>query len=144
MEVGSWWPAIRTTANRLSVAMATWQPRALGDEAADKLAKLQGAGGERGRLGRRRPEQGCRAAVAASPWLAGDAARLCLARSGEGEHAARKGTRRAGYGRSRAGVSAGCDAAARAHARAIRALWARPVHARKVFDAMPWHATGHR
>ena len=131
-------------ANRLSVAMATWRRRALGDEAADKLAKLQGAGGERGRLGRRRPEQGCRAAVAASPWLAGDAARLCLARCGEGEHVARKGTRRAGCGRSRAGVSAGRDAAARAHARAIRALWARPVHARKVFDTMPWHATGHR
>ena len=27
---------------------------------------------------------------------------------------------------------------------AIRALWARPVHARKVFDTMPWHATGLR
>ena len=41
-----------------------------------------------------------------------------------------KGTRRAGCGRSRTGLSAGHDAAARAHARAIRALWARPVHAR--------------
>ena len=102
------------TANRLSVATATWRRCALGDEAADKLAKLQGAGGEPGWLGRRWPEQGCRAAVAASPWLAGDAARLCLARCGEGEHVARKGTRRAGCGRSRAGVSAGRDAAARA------------------------------
>ena len=82
--------------------------------------------------------------MAASPWLAGDAARLFLARCGEGEHAARKGTRRAGYVRSRAGVSAGRDAAARAHARVIRALWARLVHAWKVFDTMPWHATGHR
>ena len=51
--------------------------------------------------------------MAASPWLAGDAARLYLARCSEGEHVARKGTWRAGCGRSRAGVIAGRDAAAR-------------------------------
>ena len=27
-------------------------------------------------------------------------------------------------------------------ARAIRALFSRPEHARKVFDKMPWHARG--
>ena len=105
---------IRTTANRLSVAMATWRRRALGDEAADKLAKLQGAGGERGRLGRRRPEQGYRAAVAASPWLPGDAGVSAWRVAVRAERVARKGTRRAGCGRSRAGVSAGRDAAAQA------------------------------
>ena len=31
----------------------------------------------------------------------------------------------------------GPDAATRAHARAKRALWARPVHARQVLDEMP-------
>ena len=93
---------------------ASWRRRELADERGDKLALFPGAGGEPGWLGRRWPEQGCRAAVAASPWLAGDAARLCLARCGEGEHAACEGTRRAGCGRSRAGVSAGRDAAARA------------------------------
>ena len=29
-------------------------------------------------------------------------------------------------------------------AAAIRALWARPVHAHQVFDTMPRHATGRR
>ena len=29
-------------------------------------------------------------------------------------------------------------------AAAIRALWARPEHALKVFGVMSWHATGHR
>ena len=52
--------------------------------------------------------------MAASPWLSGDAARLYLARCGEGGHATRKGTRRASCGRSRAGVSAGRDTVARA------------------------------
>ena len=71
--------------------------------------------------------RGCRAAVAASSWPAGDVARGGLARSGE------KG-------------SAWRDAAVWAKARgpacrlgrvaAIGALWARPVHAQKVFDEM--------
>ena len=92
---------------------ASWQRQELTDERGDKLAHLPGAGGESGWPGRRWPEQGYRAAVEASPCLAGDAARLCLACCGEGEHAARKGTRRADCGRSRAGVSAGRDAATR-------------------------------
>ena len=36
----------------------------------------------------------------------------------------------------------GRDAAARAHVRAKRTLWARPEHARDVLDEMPWHARG--
>jgi hypothetical protein len=36
----------------------------------------------------------------------------------------------------------GHDAAARARARAKRALWARPAHARQVLDAMPERARG--
>ena len=36
----------------------------------------------------------------------------------------------------------GPDAATRAHARAKRALWARPAHARYMLDAMPGRARG--
>ena len=36
----------------------------------------------------------------------------------------------------------GCDAATRAHARAKRALWPRPEHARQVLDEMPSCARG--
>ena len=46
-----------------------------------------------------------------------------------------RGTRRAGWGRV---LSAGWDAATRVHAGAERTLWARPEHARGVFDDMPW------
>ena len=38
----------------------------------------------------------------------------------------------------------GRDAAARAHARAKRVLWARPVHAHNVFAEMPACARVHR
>ena len=36
----------------------------------------------------------------------------------------------------------GPDTVTRAHARAKRALWARPAHARYMLDAMPEHARG--
>ena len=43
----------------------------------------QGQVASRGGLGGAGLSRACRAAVEASPWLAGDAARLCLARCGE-------------------------------------------------------------
>ena len=45
-----------------------------------------------------------------------------------------RGTRSAGWGPV---LSVGCDAAARAHVRAKRTLWARPEHTRDVLDKMP-------
>ena len=53
-----------------------------------------------------------------------------------------KGTLRAGCGRSRTGLSAGRDAAARALAGAKRMLWARPEHARGMLDEMPGQPRG--
>src|SRR3954467_6705625 len=47
---------MRMPANRLSVACrATWRGGELANERGDKLARLPGAGGEPGWLGRRRP-----------------------------------------------------------------------------------------
>ena len=48
-----------------------------------------------------------------------------------------RGTRSVGWDRSRAGLSAGRDAAARALVGAKRTLWARPEHARDMLDEMP-------
>ena len=53
-----------------------------------------------------------------------------------------KGTLRAGCGRSRTGLSAGHDAAARALAGAKRTLWVRLEHARDMLDEMPGHPRG--
>ena len=53
-----------------------------------------------------------------------------------------KGTRRAGCGRSRTGLSAGRDAAARALVGAKRTLWARPENTRDLLDEMPGHPRG--
>ena len=53
-----------------------------------------------------------------------------------------RGTQSVGWDRSRAGLSAGCDAAARALAGAKRTLWARPEHARDMLDKMPGQPRG--
>ena len=53
-----------------------------------------------------------------------------------------KGTRSVGWDRSRAGLSAGRDAAARALVGAKRTLWARPEHARDMLDEMPGQPRG--
>ena len=53
-----------------------------------------------------------------------------------------KGTRRVGCGQSRTGLSAGRDEAARALVGTKRTLWARPEHARDVFDEMPGQPRG--
>ena len=53
-----------------------------------------------------------------------------------------KGTLHASCGRSRTGLGAGWDAVTRAHMRAKRTLWARPVHARDMLDEMPGQPRG--
>ena len=126
-------------ANRLSVACrATWRRRELADERGDKLALFPGAGGEPGWLWRRRPWQR-RAADTGVPPKALSAA-LLAARA-----AWRVAVRRLVRGVAlQSGPKPGGQRVGSGAVRAIRALWARPVHARKVFDTMPWHATGHR
>ena len=64
------------------------------------------------------------------------------ARGGRGGVAVQEDTWRASCCWPRARTGAGRDAAARAHVRAKRTLWARPEHARDVFDEMPVHARG--
>ena len=146
--VPRWW--IRTTASRRSVVVrATWRRRALADGLEDRLglyrgqlARCCGSGGAvHGRSPlwpaasrRGRPDGGA----------VGRQGRLC----GEG------GGGRAGCEWGEAGAGAGrrpCDAAARAPARAKRALWACPEHARDVLAIMPgqpsvlergWQLTG--
>ena len=68
-------------------------------------------------------------------------AELCGARL-VGEVWRCNGTRRAGWGRSRAGF--GCGGAMRRLGRtgAKRMLWARPKHARDMLDEMPGHPRG--
>ena len=53
-----------------------------------------------------------------------------------------RGTRSVGWDRSRAGLSAGRDAAARALVGAKRTLWARPEHARDMLDEMTGQPRG--
>ena len=99
----------------------------------DELALFQGqVASGRGSVGADL-SRGCRAAVAASSWLAGDVARGCLVCSGE--------WMRTGVA-PQVSKGQGPDAATRAHAHAKRALWARPEHARDVLDKMPGHARG--
>ena len=67
------------------------------------------------------------------------------ARGSRGSSAVQEGTRRAGCGWPRARTGAGWAAARRGgsvHARAKRALWARPEHARQLFGEMPVGARG--
>ena len=102
-------------------------------ELADERALLQGRAGERERLGGADMSRGCRAAVAASSWLAGDVARGCLACSGERESVWRGSAVWEKPGARRGGSGA---------ARAKRVLCSRPEHARNVLDKMPGHARG--
>ena len=122
---------------RHSVACrATWRGWGWRQELADERALLQGRAGERERLGRRRPEQGCRAAVAASSWLAGAVAR------GSWRVAVRRGARGAAL---QSGPNPGARRGGSVHARATRAkhaLWVRPEHAHQVLGEMSVHATG--
>ena len=70
-------------------------------------------------------------------------AALWSARGGRGGVAVRgiRGVLAAiGQGPERVGTGAGRDAAARAHWRAKRTLWARPEHAHHLFGEMPWPA----
>ena len=97
-------------------------------ELADERALLQGRAGERERLGRRRPEQGCRAAVAASSWLAGAVAR------GSWRVAVIRGARGAAL---QSGPNPGARRGGSGAAHAKRALWARPEHAHQVLGKMP-------
>ena len=76
--------------------------------------------------------QGCRAAAAASVWPAGRGGGY-LARCCEEGSAWRGAAERA------KAVGPACRLGRVA---AICALWARPVHARDVFDTMPEHARG--
>ena len=103
--------------------------------AADELALLQGPGGEREGFGRR------------CPWLEALRTPECRQeRPGGGAVACQGGLARcceAGSAWRGAAVWAkarGASVSARARHRAIRALWARPVHALSVLDEMPEHA----
>ena len=105
---------------------------------ADKHELLKGAAGEPGWLGRRRPWQGA---------LWPPASRRCRPDGGVVELQGRLCGEGRGRGvdweRGRARPSAGRrqrDAVTRVHARAKRALWARPEHARYVLGNMPRHA----
>ena len=110
-----------------------WRGWGWRQELADERALLQGRAGERERLGRRRPEQGCRAAVAASSWLAGAVAR------GSWRVAVRRGARGAAL---QIGPNPGARRGGSGVARAKRMLCSRPEHARNVLDKMPGHARG--
>ena len=105
--------------------------------AADELALLQGPGGEREGFGRR------------CPWLEPLRTPECRQeRPGGGAVACQGGLARCCEAGS-AWRGAAVWAKARGPAcrlertgRAIRALWARPVHALSVLDEMPEHARG--
>ena len=76
---------------------------------------------------------GCRAAVAASSWLAGAVA------SGSWRVVVRRGARGAAL-QSGKNPGARCGVSGAAHAK--RVLCLRPEHARDVLDKMPGHARG--
>ena len=105
----------------------------LEDEVADEFALFQGQVASGRASGGADMSRGCRAAVAASSWLAGDVARGCLACSGERESVWRGSAVWAKPGARRGGSGA---------ARAKRVLCSRPEHAWDVLDKMPGHARG--
>ena len=107
--------------------------------AVDELALLQGPGGEREGLGRR------------CLWLEPLRTPVCHQECpGGGAVACQGGFARcceAGSAWRGAAVWAkarGASVSARARHRAIRALWARPVHPQEMLDTMPRRATGRR
>jgi len=131
-------PAIRMTTNRLPVVMATWRRRALADKCTDEHALLQETGGERWWLGRRWTGQRLSADAGVPPkelwrWRCRVPGRMACC--GEAGSAWRGSAVRAKAGGATRRL--GCAAA-------IRVLWARPEHAREMFDTMSRHATGHR
>ena len=127
-------PRIRSPANRHSVAVrATWRRRELEDALVDGSELLQGQVASGRGSGGADMSRGCRAAMAASSWLAGDVARACLACCGEEGSEQRGSTERAKPGARHVGLGA---------ARAIRVLCSRPEHARNMLDGMPLHARG--
>ena len=106
---------------------AIWRRRGLADKAADELEMFKGAASERWWLGRRRPRQRL---------LWPHASHRCRPDGGavgrQGRLCSEGGVGRAGCARGVARTSAGrrqWDAAARAHARAKRALWPCLEHA---------------
>jgi hypothetical protein len=101
------------------------------DMVADEHGELE-VSGRAGWPVRHRPQQ---AAMAASFWLAGDVARCYGAREGcWSELGAIRGAAN-GPGRAWGGAVKGRGGSGAA--RAKRALWLRPVHARQPFDEMP-------
>ena len=110
----------KNAGDRHSVVGPTWRRRALGDTLVDELALLQGQVARGRGSGGADLSRGCRAAMAASSWLAGDVARGCLACSGE-----RESVWRGSAVWAKPGARCGGSGAARAK----RALWARPEHA---------------
>ena len=95
------------------------------------LGCAKGQVASRGGLGGAERSRGCRAAAAASYWPAGRGGG-CLARCCEEGSAWRGASERAKV------VGPACRLG---RAAAIRALWARPVHALGVLDKMLEHAT---
>ena len=71
--------ADKVAGDRHSVARATWRRRVLEDEVADEFALFQGQVASGRGSGGADLSRGCRVAVAASSWLAGDVARGGLA-----------------------------------------------------------------
>ena len=132
-------PWIRTPANRRSVAAGgAWWRRALADAFLDKLGLLQRAAGARVWLGRRRPWQGLLRPPACCHGRPDGGA---VGRQEGARAALRRGRGRAcrlceGSGQNERGEAA-VGRGDSVRARAKRALWARPAHARQVLDAMP-------
>ena len=96
----------------------------------DESALLQGQVASGSGLGGTDMARGCRAAAVASAWPVG--------RGGAAWRVAvRRGVRREVL---QSGPKPWGPACRLGRVAAIRALWARPVHARDVLDEMPWHS----